>query len=107
MAKRKANSAGSKSKKIKSTYRLLQLIIIVISIAVIIYFLGNYHFIRTPYRILVIHKLHFGFQNTYLDLRNWSTLDLFYHTEVEQAIRKTGGQNLLDQIKKSLNHVDE
>jgi hypothetical protein len=107
MAKRNGNAAVPKSKNRQGKPRLLNYLLLFISLAVIVYFLGNYHYIRTSDRTLVIHKLHFGFQDTYLDIRKWSTLDLYYHAEVEQAIRKTGGQKLLNQIKSSLTQVEE
>lgn len=99
MAKKKKNSAEPKSKKSRNKYRLLNYIMLSISLLVIIYYLDSYHFIRTSDRTLVIQKNHFGFQDTYVDIRKWSVLDLFYHAEVERAILKAGGQKLLTQVK--------
>jgi hypothetical protein len=107
MAKRNVHSAGPNSKKRLPKTGFANFLLLFISLAIILYFLGSYHFLRTPIRTMVIPKLHFGFQATFLDLRKWSTLDLYYHIEVEQAIRATGGQHLLNQIKNSLTQVDE
>jgi hypothetical protein len=100
MVKRK--SSGSERKKGKKTRKLLQVVLLLISLTAIIYFLGNYHFIRTSERTYVIPKLHFSFRDTSVDMRKWSPLDLFYHTEVEKAIIKNGGERLRKQIQQEL-----
>ncbi|MFB3897839.1 MAG: hypothetical protein ACE14V_16230 [bacterium] len=110
MAKKKANkgnAAESKPKKQHTKHRLLNFVILFISLAVIVYLLGSFHYIKATDNIWVIHKEQFGFQNTYLDIRKWSSLDLFYHPEIVRAIKKDGGETLLNQIKKGLTQVDE
>ena len=100
MAKRKAH--GSERKKRKKSSKLFQLLLLLVSLTMIGYFLGNYHFIRTPEQTMAIRKLHFSFYDTYVDMRKWSPLDLFYHGEVQKAIIKNGGEQLLNQIQQGL-----
>ncbi|MDI6782534.1 MAG: hypothetical protein QME64_00370 [bacterium] len=103
MAMAKKQSAGKKGTK---SSKLIHLGLIVVSLVVILYFLGNYHFIRTSKRTVVVRKLHFGFPDTYVDMRKWSPLDLFYHGEVQKAIINHGGEKLLNQIQQGLTKVD-
>lgn len=107
MAKKSSDNSGKKSNKSRSKNQILQFFLLVISLTLIIYFLGTYHFIRTSNDTLVIRKLHFGFEDTYVDMRKWSTLDLFYHSEVEKAILKNSGQKILNRIKNTLNNAED
>jgi hypothetical protein len=107
MAKKKSAGANQKQAGRRRGFKFVYLLIWLISFAVIINLFGNYYFIRTSERILVIPKLHFGFRDSYIDMRKWSGIDLFYHAEVEQAIIKQGGKKLLNQIQQGLTQVEQ
>ncbi|MCX7919586.1 MAG: hypothetical protein N3A72_08280 [bacterium] len=105
MAKKKpARSAGTRRNK---TRRLIAPLIVLLSATVIVYILGSYHFLQTNAKMYVVRKVHFGFKDTYVDMRKWSALDLFYHPEIKQAIIKVGGQNLLTQLEQTFSQVEE
>ena len=60
---------------------------------------SSLHVVRTPEKFIVIPKNRIHYQETYVDVRNWTSDDLSTHSGIVDRLRQTGKSEVVDRIE--------
>jgi hypothetical protein len=88
-------------KKIKRGVLLLTVLPLLAIAGGAAWYIGGHTLVRTEKEYVFVQKEKMGFENNYVDIRNWTIFDYLNHQEITQALIEKGYQDIKTKLENS------